>query len=516
MTLTEQNPVALTPAIGYIRVSLAREEMISPELQRTAILSWAGRTRHHIIDWVEDLDMTGRNFKRKIMQVIERVERGDAKVIAVWKYSRFGRNRPGIELNLARIEQAGGNLLSATEEVDTSTAAGWFQRDVLFSVAAFESLRAGEQWKEAQEARRKHGLPAHGKPRFGYVWYPRKVYQPDGSVTIQEERYEVGSEDAEALRSCYVKYIAGESFYALALRLNEQGHRTVRGDLWTAKAIRRYMDSGFAAGYLRLHEATCKSNSAAHHCNNYRLERHPTNAHPSVISDTLWGEYLDRRAFTKTAAPRARAAQYHLTGLCICKNCRQAAVRKVDGRKSPSRICIRRRERGPRGCEGASVIEPLIIAEVKRFLASFASEIEAAAAATTSVAPSPAITRDRRLSEIESELSRLDRAIAKHMRVYALADDGDGTLEEAYLATLKELRGSRAALVSEQGRLQTSGSVGSLEDQREALTPVALGLLAEWDTLDPGAVNVLLRRLIGRIEVGRGSDVVIVPVWDAS
>jgi site-specific DNA recombinase len=98
-----RRPALLTPAddwepwIGYIRVSTWKEEKISPELQETALRAWAARTRRRLLEPLTiDLDVTGRNFKRKIMRDIERVERREAKGIAVWKYSRFGRTRDGV------------------------------------------------------------------------------------------------------------------------------------------------------------------------------------------------------------------------------------------------------------------------------------------------------------------------------------------------------------------------------------------------------------------------------------
>ena len=39
------------------------------------------------------------------MDVLGRVEAGEASEIAVWKYSRFGRNRLGVAVNLARLEK---------------------------------------------------------------------------------------------------------------------------------------------------------------------------------------------------------------------------------------------------------------------------------------------------------------------------------------------------------------------------------------------------------------------------
>ncbi|MFC7641555.1 recombinase family protein [Streptosporangium lutulentum] len=96
----------LIPAIGYIRVSMMLEEKISPDIQRASIKELARRRGFRIIEWVEDLDVSGRTFQRKIMTVIADVEAARAKAILVWKYSRFGRNRTGNQLNLARVEKA--------------------------------------------------------------------------------------------------------------------------------------------------------------------------------------------------------------------------------------------------------------------------------------------------------------------------------------------------------------------------------------------------------------------------
>lgn len=73
---------------------MAREDMISPETQKASIEEYARRSGRRIIDWVEDLDRTGRNFTRKITGAIDRVADGQAEEIVVWKYSRFGRTRP--------------------------------------------------------------------------------------------------------------------------------------------------------------------------------------------------------------------------------------------------------------------------------------------------------------------------------------------------------------------------------------------------------------------------------------
>src|SRR5258707_1276595 len=78
---------------SYIRVSKLREEMISPENQRDHNTRVAAREGLVIIDHIEDLDESGRDFaKRKIDWIIGEVAAGRAGGVIVWKYSRWGRN----------------------------------------------------------------------------------------------------------------------------------------------------------------------------------------------------------------------------------------------------------------------------------------------------------------------------------------------------------------------------------------------------------------------------------------
>src|SRR5690606_40458984 len=79
----------------------------------------------------------------------------------------------------------GGELVSATEEVDAKTAVGRFTRGMLLEIAAFESDRAGEQWKETHELRRNLGLPATGGKRFGYRWHPRVLRSEEHTSELQ-------------------------------------------------------------------------------------------------------------------------------------------------------------------------------------------------------------------------------------------------------------------------------------------------------------------------------------------
>ncbi|MEU5863464.1 hypothetical protein ABZ815_20005 [Nonomuraea sp. NPDC047529] len=96
--------------------------------------------------------------------------------------------------------------MSATEEVDASTAVGKLTRGMLMELAAFESDRSGEQWAEAYHNRLARGLPPFGAQYFGYVRRGRQPHPLDPKRTLRnpadgEERYvpDIGSGAAEAL-----------------------------------------------------------------------------------------------------------------------------------------------------------------------------------------------------------------------------------------------------------------------------------------------------------------------------
>ena len=101
--------IGLIPIIGYARVSTWREEMISVAIQISVVEEAAARKGRIVTEWIIDEDATGRNFKRKVMRAIEIVEDGERpeRELWSWKFSRFGRNRYGVAMNLARIEEAG-------------------------------------------------------------------------------------------------------------------------------------------------------------------------------------------------------------------------------------------------------------------------------------------------------------------------------------------------------------------------------------------------------------------------
>ncbi|MFI0739313.1 recombinase family protein [Streptomyces sp. NPDC021100] len=498
----------LVPAIGYIRVSTWKEEKISPELQRSSIEEWAKRTRRRIVQWVVDLDATGTNFHRKIMKAITAIEAGIAKEIAVWKFSRFGRSRHGIAINLTRVERVGGQLYSATEDADPRTATGRFTRGVLFEVAAFEADRIGEQWKEAHDYRRAAKLPAMGKPRFGYIWHKR--YDPHTGV-LQQERYEIDPELRDIVAELYARYLNGTGFKSLAAWLNSLGCTTTRGGLWGLEGVRYYMDSGWAAGFLRLHREDCPRGKHQGQCKYYRLA---PGAHEAIISEETWKKYEDRRVAVAATPPRSRLPNSEVTGLTRCGQCESAAT-LARSRKKPGFRCSRRVAYGDAGCVGVWARGADVIGDVLKWLRGVADEIDNAPAAPldeqsgTDDRTRAARERDRLQTEhakVEQSLTRLAVDAAKNPEKYPA-----GVFESA-----------RDELVAERNQLaERISALVEIEEtpELEDYLPLVVGVLDEWETLTVAERNLILRKLIGSVVLHQPErpgpvEVKIIPAWE--
>ncbi len=281
-------------AVLYLRQSTYSEESISLELQEHEGRAHAARHGYDVVSVEADPGISGRTWNRPAVQrVMAMVERGDAEVIVLWKWSRLSRSRLDWAVAADRVETAGGRIESATEPLDVSTSTGRLARGMLTEFAAFESERIGDTWRETHARRTRLGLPANGKPRFGYE-YTEKNFTPD-PIT------------APVLASTYRAYIAGESVYSLVKKLNDGPTRPVRGygvssdGLWSDRTLRRVMDSGFAAGFIRVQGELASG------------------AHQPLISEAEWLAYLEARARRRHLG-RTERSEYLLSGLvrCVC------------------------------------------------------------------------------------------------------------------------------------------------------------------------------------------------------
>ena len=499
--------------LGYIRVSTWKEEKISPELQETAIRQWAARTGRRLLEpMIVDLDESGRHFKRRIMGAIERVERREARGIAVWRFSRFGRNRTGNAAALARLEAVGGELESATEPVDARTAVGELQREMIFAFGNFESNRAGEQWRETHEHRIKNQLPATGRRRFGYVWHPRRVPDLDasGGFRLQDERYTLHPDFASIVEEMYERKLdkpVGQGLNTIAHWLNEELQvPTLRGGLWHTSTIARYMDSGFAAGWLRIHDRECRcgygKDQKISKCQNDRMIYVP-GAQPKIIDPNMWEEYQEHRKLTKPIAPRARKATYTLSGMLSHGRCRHHMSHASDSRKTGQvsgywLVCSRNKNVSKIACpKGINVKREQVEDEVFDWLGreKIADDVDALAPVVENTAPKedPKQAAQRKRAHLTRELRTVDAAIDRLVEENAMNPQKyPGESFERVKAKFLDRKGKLLKELNDLGEVETM-------PVREDFKELIVGLLDEWETFQPIERNAMLLQIVRRV-----------------
>jgi site-specific DNA recombinase len=502
---------ALVPAIGYVRVSMMKEEAISPEIQKAAVARSAEAAGRLVVAWVEDLDKTGRNFKRKVQQAIGRIRAGEAGEIWLYRYDRWGRNTVESLANVYVVEQAAGRVISVTEPYDAETAIGKYNRTNAFALAEMQSDIIGENWKAVIASRVARQLPGTGGPRFGYVRRGRVRREDDPSRFRRdpqdgEERYEKDPATSPVLADAYHRYIAGDGRSALLRWMNGTGARTVRGGRFGWRALFMILDSGFGAGLLRVHDPDCRCGGSLGACRN---EAFAKGAHEPVISVTTWEAYRRRRLEMRPQGPRLHDPVYPLAGLVRCGTCRyRMSVSHAGRRPGFGYRCQRNVQH--LGCPGVWVQRAVLEAAVKAEVAKWAEDVESAAEAGRG----RAAARDRARADVdalEREIARTDRAVAKTVRDQSLDEETPSSFWES----------ARKEHLAERARLEKALEAARRARAREPaeFAPVAAGILESWDRVPAGRLRELLKLLVREVRVTRTGvrvppDIRVIPVWE--
>jgi len=500
------------PAIGYLRVSMKREEMISPQIQRAAISRRARQTGRRIIGWVEDLDNSGRNFRRKVTLAIARIEQREASEILVYRFDRWGRNAMESLANAFRVEAAGGRVVSVTEPFDVETAIGKYTRTNAFALAEMQSDIIGENWKAAHASRRDRKLPGTGGPRFGYVRKGRvrrednpRLYRADPDDP--GERYETDPVTGPVLAEAYERYVAGEGAAALLRWINGTGARTARGATFGRRALFFVLDSGFGAGLLRIHDPDCRCGKNLNFCG--RAAWIP-GGQPPVIGPELWEKYLRRREETRTVPPRHQDPVYPLAGLVRCGTCkaRLSISNAGGGRTGWAYRCPNWVQH--RGCPGVWVqrrrVEEAVLAEIAKWAADIDAAAEAEAARGTTVIRAKTDT-----GRLQREIERIDKALAKSVRMQAMDETTPASSYEA----------ARAGMLADRAAAERSlkAARAAADANTAVFLPAVAGVLESWDLLPAARLREMLRPLVRAVMVTRTgprqpADIAVIPVWE--
>lgn len=231
------NPKHARRAVIYVRISEDRPDEASSATQEAEARALCERRGWSVVK--VEVDAGRSAFKRGSRRAgfdraLELIERGRAEVLVVWKLDRLHRGLVDFWQTWSRLESAGAELASVTDELDTSRTAGRMMVGLLAGFAEMESEARSDRATAWHESRRAKALPPVGRTPFGY----RRV---DGTLVIEPG-------EAALVRSAASSALSGMSLRKIALELGTT-HRGARKILTSPTTSgRRDVDGVLVAG----------------------------------------------------------------------------------------------------------------------------------------------------------------------------------------------------------------------------------------------------------------------------
>ena len=212
-------------AIGYIRVSTQgqADEGVSLQAQRAKIEAYCALNDMELVAVFEDAGISGASMNGRTGLHAALKSTGKGMALISYSISRIARSTRDMLEIAERLDKIGADLVSITERIETTTAAGRMVFKMLAVLSDFERDQIGERTKMAL---------AHKKAK-GEVYAP----VPFGFDAIEGRLVEVKRESrivAEIMR----QRAAGVSMNEIASNLNAQGIQGKRGGKWFASTVR--------------------------------------------------------------------------------------------------------------------------------------------------------------------------------------------------------------------------------------------------------------------------------------
>jgi DNA invertase Pin-like site-specific DNA recombinase len=182
--------------VGYTRVSAVAQTLE----QQDAALAAAGVTKTF-----SDTMSGARDDRPGLAALLDYVRGGDT--VVVWKLDRLGRNTLHVLETVKALTDRSITLISTTDGIDSSTAAGRMVIGVLASMAEFERELIKERTALKRQTSRANGT------KFGR---PRKVEDPEHIATAKRMKADghTGRDIAKYLgvsRATLYRYLAEEA-----------------------------------------------------------------------------------------------------------------------------------------------------------------------------------------------------------------------------------------------------------------------------------------------------------------
>ena len=237
-TMTSLKGRTMLRAFGYIRVSTPGqvEDGVSLETQEALIKAWCLANGCELVGIFVEGGMTAkRSDNRPELQKAIEAACLEGAVLVVYSLSRFARSTKDTLILAERLEKADADLVSLTEKIDTTSAAGKMVFRMLAVLAEFERDLISERTTAAMAHKRSKGERVSRHIPYGFD------LDEDGVNLVPNEDEQRVLELVAKLRS------RGLSLRAIAAELTRRGIHTKTGKPWSHSTVQGILKRRVAA-----------------------------------------------------------------------------------------------------------------------------------------------------------------------------------------------------------------------------------------------------------------------------
>jgi site-specific DNA recombinase len=467
--------VQSTRGVGiWIRVSTedqARGE--SPEVHEKRARMYADLREWNVREVYRLEAVSGKAVMQhpEAQRMLADLKSGHITALIFSKMARLARNTRELLDFADAFRDAGADMVSLAEAIDTSTPAGRFFYTTMAALSQWEREELVDRVTTSVPIRAKLGKPIGGAASFGYQWVEKKLVPHPKEAPLRALMYELFAEHKRKK--------------VVARLLNERGYRTRNGSNFTDTTVDRLLRDTTAKGIYRQNYTRTADRSKA-----WELKPQDewvlTPVEP-IVDEALWtvcNSFLDDQ---RNKLKRVAKADVHLfTGYAHCS----CGSKMYVWAQSPKYICPKCRNKIPmndleaiyRDQLSAFVISPEALAAHAQAANDQVRELEALVAAA-----------EGDLAKIGGEADRL----------YSLYMD-DGLSKEDFARRNRPLSERRTQLEDELPKLQAKLDVLRISALSEAVVQAdAMDLATGWDRLSAPEKRHMVETITDRIVIGK-------------
>lgn len=221
--------MAMNTAIAYVRVSTERQasEGVSLDAQRARIEAWCSANGYTLSAVYVDAGISGSTMDKRpeLLKALSALKKG--QVLVAYSFSRLARSTKDVLTISEMVAKRGADLVSLTERVDTTTAAGKLQFQMLAVLAEFERNLISERTATAMKHLKATRQAFTSRTPYGFERVGDELVEVQGEVAIVSE--------IRAART------SGRTFQAIADDLNSRGIATKMGKRWQPATVQQIL-----------------------------------------------------------------------------------------------------------------------------------------------------------------------------------------------------------------------------------------------------------------------------------